>query len=158
MLEAAQLHERLHPYLYSQAVRWFHDGFPWTMAPLSLAFPSDSKTYGRENDAIRGYEWMIGDSLLAVPLYGNDYETAKARDIYLPAGTWIDYDTGQKYDGGQTLKNFALPPEKTPLFVAAPVSSWNVKTASSCAAFIRCAPRQLLNFGTRTRKRTLVFG
>jgi alpha-glucosidase (family GH31 glycosyl hydrolase) len=117
MLEAAQLHERLHPYLYSQAVRWFHDGFPWTMVPLSLAFPSDSKTYGRENDAIRGYEWMIGDSLLAVPLYGNDYETAKERDIYLPAGTWIDYDTGQKYDGGQVLKNFALPSEKTPLFV-----------------------------------------
>jgi alpha-D-xyloside xylohydrolase len=117
MLHAAQLHERLHPYLYSQAVRWFHDGYPWTLTPLPIAYSSDARVYGRENDTVRGYEWMIGDSLLAVPVYGNDYETATARDVYLPAGAWIDYDTGQKYEGGRVLKNFSLPPEKTPLFV-----------------------------------------
>jgi alpha-glucosidase (family GH31 glycosyl hydrolase) len=117
MLGAAKLHERLHPYLYSQAVRWFHDGYPWTMTPLPIAYPSDTHVYGRENDTVRGYEWMIGDSLLAAPLYGNDYETAATRDVYLPPGTWIDYDTGKKYEGGQVLKNFSLSPEKTPLFV-----------------------------------------
>jgi alpha-glucosidase (family GH31 glycosyl hydrolase) len=117
MLSAAKLHERLHPYLYSQAVRWFHDGFPWPMTPLPVAYPAEQPVYGRENDTTRGYEWMIGDSLLAAPLYGNDYETAAARDVYLPAGAWIDYDTGKKYDGGRVLKNFSLPPEKTPLFV-----------------------------------------
>jgi alpha-glucosidase (family GH31 glycosyl hydrolase) len=117
MLGAAKLHERLHPYLYSQAVRWFHDGYPWTMTPLPIAYPSDTHVYGRENDIVRGYEWMIGDSLLAAPLYGNDYETAATRDVYLPPGTWIDYDTGKKYEGGQVLKNFSLSPEKTPLFV-----------------------------------------
>jgi alpha-glucosidase (family GH31 glycosyl hydrolase) len=117
MLSAAKLHERLHPYLYSQAVRWFHDGFPWTMTPLPIAYPAEEHVYGRENETTRGYEWMIGDSLLAAPLYGNDYETATARDVYLPAGVWIDYDTGKKYDGGRVLKNFPLPPEKTPLFV-----------------------------------------
>lgn len=117
MLDAAKLHERLHPYLYSQAVRWFHDGYPWTMAPLPVAYPQDSNTYGRENEKMRGYEWMIGDALLAAPLYGNDYETATSRDIYLPAGVWMDYDTGQRYDGGRVLKNFPLPVGKTPLFV-----------------------------------------
>jgi alpha-glucosidase (family GH31 glycosyl hydrolase) len=40
---------------------------------------------------------MIGDALLATLLYGNDYETAQKRDVYLPEGTWIDYDTGQRY-------------------------------------------------------------
>ena len=60
---------------------------------------------------------MIGDSLLATPLYGNDFETAGTRDIYLPAGIWIDYDTGKKYQGPNTLPGYPLPPGKTPLFV-----------------------------------------
>jgi alpha-glucosidase (family GH31 glycosyl hydrolase) len=117
MLQAAKLHERLHAYLYSQAVRWFHDGFPWTMAPLPVIYPNDPQVHSRENDRERGFEWMIGDALLAVPLYGNDYETEKSRDVYLPAGTWMDYDTGKKYDGGQVLKDFALPVAKTPLLI-----------------------------------------
>ena len=117
MLQAAVLHDRLQPYLYSQAVRFYLEGYPWTMAPLPVAFPDESGVYGRENERIRGYEWMIGDSLLATPLYGNDYESATARDVYLPPGTWIDYDTGHQYQGPTTLRQFALPPGKTPLFV-----------------------------------------
>ena len=117
MLEAARLHGRLQPYLYSQAVRFFLDGYPWTMAPLPVAFPDDPQVYGRENQSVRGFEWMIGDALLAAPLYGNDYETAGARDVYLPAGDWIDYDTGARYQGPRLLRNFALPVGKTPLFV-----------------------------------------
>jgi alpha-glucosidase (family GH31 glycosyl hydrolase) len=117
MLAAARLHDRLQPYIYSQALRWYGDGYPWTMAPLPIAFPGDPLVYGRENDSIRGYEWMIGDALLAAPLYGNDFETATARDVYLPAGTWFDYDTGERYQGLRVLKNFALPAGKTPLFV-----------------------------------------
>jgi len=117
ILEAARLHDRLQPYFYSQAIRFYLEGYPWTMAPLPLAFPDDNHVYGRENDQIRGYEWMIGDALLATPLYGNDYATAITRDIYLPRGIWIDYDMGQAYSGPTTLSHFALPPGKTPLFV-----------------------------------------
>ncbi len=117
MLRAARLHDRLQPYIYSQAIRFYLDGYPWAMAPLPIAFPEDDRVYGRENDHLRGYEWMIGDALLATPLYGNDYDTATARDIYLPRGTWLDYDTGKDYNGPATLRNFALPPGKTPLFV-----------------------------------------
>jgi hypothetical protein len=117
MLKAAQTHERLHPYLYSQAVRFIHDGYPWTMTPLPIAFPRDAQVYGRENRQSRGYEWMIGDALLAAPLYGDDYATANSRDIYLPRGKWIDYESGQVETGPTLLKNYALPVEKTPLFV-----------------------------------------
>ncbi len=117
MLEAAQLHDRLQPYLYSQAVRFYLDGYPWTMTPLPVAFPDDPNVYGRENQKVRGYEWMIGDALLATPLYGNDYETAEARHIYLPAGEWMDYDSGTRYHGPQLLKDYPLPVGKTPLFV-----------------------------------------
>ena len=117
MLQAAQLHQRIAPYIYSNARRFARDGYPWTMTPLPIAFPGDPNVYGRENATVRGYEWMIGDALLATPLYGNDYDTAKTRDVYLPAGEWMDFDTGRLYRGRQMLKNYALPPGKTPLFV-----------------------------------------
>jgi alpha-glucosidase (family GH31 glycosyl hydrolase) len=117
MLAAAQLHGRLHPYIYSAAIDAFETGFPWTLTPLPLAFPDDPQVYGRENTAVRGYQWMLGPSLLACPLYGNDYATATTRDVYLPAGKWMDYDTGEIHTGPKLLQGFALPPGKTPLFV-----------------------------------------
>ncbi len=117
MLRAAQMHARLQPYLYSQATRFAEDGYPWPMTPLPIAFPDDPAVYGRENDHVHGYEWMIGDALLAVPLYGNDYATAMSRDVYLPRGRWMAYDSGEIYQGPLMLHNFAMPFEKTPLFV-----------------------------------------
>ena len=117
MLAAARLHARLHPYIYSAAVDAFETGFPWTMAPLPLVYPDDPHVYGRENATVRGYEWMLGPSLLACPLYGNDFATATSRDVYLPAGPWMDFDTGEIYQGPKLLEKFSLPPGKTPLFV-----------------------------------------
>jgi alpha-glucosidase (family GH31 glycosyl hydrolase) len=117
MLKSAKLHAQIAPYLYSNARRTFADGYPWTMTPLPIAYPKDDAAYGRENSTARAYEWLIGDAMLAAPLYGDDYSTATARDIYLPAGEWMDFDTGEIYHGGQTLKAFALPVGKTPLFI-----------------------------------------
>lgn len=117
VLGAARLHAQLHPYIYSAAVDAAETGFPYPLTPLSLAFPHDTNAYLLENSTRRGYEWLIGESLLATPLYGNDCATAESRDVYLPAGTWMDYDTGEIYKGPKTLKHFGLPPGKTPLFV-----------------------------------------
>lgn len=117
MLKAARLHERIAPYLFSNARRFYNDGYPWTMTPLPVAFPDDPNVHNRENATTRGYEWLIGDAMLATPLYGNDYETAHTRNIYLPAGNWMDFETGKLYPGNQTLKDFALPPDKAPLFI-----------------------------------------
>ena len=116
-LQAAKLHDRLQPYIFSAAVDAHRTGFPHTMTPLPLAFPDDAEVYKLENTTRRGYQWMLGPSLLAVPLYGDDYDTAEARDVYLPAGRWMDFDTGKVFDGPTTLKGFALPVGKTPLFV-----------------------------------------
>jgi alpha-glucosidase (family GH31 glycosyl hydrolase) len=116
-LEAARLHDRLHPYIYSAALDAYRTGFPYTLTPLSLAYPEDKNVYELENTARRGYEWLIGESLLAVPLYGDDYATAETRDVYLPRGSWVAYDTGKLYAGPTTLKAFPLPVGKTPLFI-----------------------------------------
>jgi alpha-glucosidase (family GH31 glycosyl hydrolase) len=120
MLKAANLHNRIAPYLFAMSRRTTADGYPWTMTPLPIAFPEDPQVYGHENATDRGYEWMIGDAMLAVPLYGNDYDSATTRDIYLPgpaATQWMDFDTGTIFAAHQTLKAFPLPPGKTPLFI-----------------------------------------
>lgn len=114
---AAQLHDRLHDYIYSAAVKTYLTGFPYTLTPLPLLYPADSTVYYRDNGKVRGYQWMLGEALMAFPLYGNDYATANNRDIYLPAGKWIDYDNGKVYQGNTMLKNFAISFNKTPLFV-----------------------------------------
>lgn len=117
VLGAAKLHGRLQPYLYSAAIDASRDGYPHPMTPLPIAFPDDPQVHDLENTTRRGYQWMLGPSLLAVPLFGDDYPTAQARDVYLPAGEWIDFDTGETHRGPKTLSRFALPPGKTPLFV-----------------------------------------
>lgn len=117
VLAAAKLHDRLLPYFFSQAYRFYTDGYPWTMTPLPIAYPDDPDVHGRENNSVRGYQWMIGDALLAYPLYGDDYESQSTRDVYLPRGHWIDYDTGEVHEGPKLLHNFEIPVDKTPLFV-----------------------------------------
>lgn len=116
-LAAAQRHHRLQPHIYSNAIKAYHTGFPYPMTPLPLAFPDDDHVYGLADTIRRGYQWMIGESLLAAPLYGDDYDRATTRDIYLPKGKWMDYDSGQLYEGPQTLKDFEIPIDKAPLFV-----------------------------------------
>ncbi len=114
---AAQLHDRLHAYIYSAAVKTHLTGFPYTITPLPLLYPADSAVYYRENEKVRGYQWMLGEALMAIPLYGNDYNDKNSRDIYLPIGKWIDYDNGRVYEGATLLKDFAMPVDKTPLLV-----------------------------------------
>lgn len=116
-VEAAKMHHALQPYIYNAAIKSHETGFPYVLTPLPLAFEKDKETYKRENAKVRGYQWMIGEALMATPLYGNDYEKVDRRDIYLPEGNWIDYDNGKVYKGPMMLKDFDMPVTKTPLFV-----------------------------------------
>ena len=38
---------------------------------------------------------------------------------YLPAGTWIDYWNGVRYEGPTTLDGYSAPLERLPVFVKA---------------------------------------
>jgi alpha-glucosidase (family GH31 glycosyl hydrolase) len=58
---------------------------------------------------------MIGESVLAAPLLRN-YKDGK-KDIYLPGGTWFDWETGRKFLGPVTLEAYDIPLQKTPCFV-----------------------------------------
>ncbi|UDQ97138.1 discoidin domain-containing protein [Lentisphaerota bacterium WC36G] len=100
----------LTPYFYSEAVRAFNTGYPYTLTPLTIA-----NKYDLNAKHLPNYQWMIGESILATPLLKN-YKSG-IMDIYLPAGKWIDYDTNKVYEGKQMLKNFEMPLGKTPVFI-----------------------------------------
>lgn len=117
VLKAATWHNRYAPYIYSAAIDSYESGFPHTMTPVPLAFPEDPQTYELANRETRQYQWMLGPSMLATPAWGNDFDRIKSRDVYLPAGEWIDYETGEVYEGPKTLRAFPVPEKKIPIFI-----------------------------------------
>lgn len=115
--KAADWHNRYAPYIYSAVLDGYRTGYPHAMTPLHIAYPHDPATYGLINRTTRQYEWLLGPSMLAAPLYGNDFDTAEKRDVYLPEGKWIDYETGECFQGPRILKDYPVPMWKIPIFI-----------------------------------------
>ena len=109
-----KLKSELMPYAYSFAKEAV-DGMPLIRA-MFLDYPNPY-TYGTATC----YQYMYGTDFLVAPVYqatkadkeGNDIRNG----IYLPEGTWIDYFTGEKYEGNCILNNFETPIWKLPVFV-----------------------------------------
>lgn len=108
--KAIDFHYTLVPYLYGAGMETFETGFPYTLTPMGIAFPNDEKAVEFEN-----FQWMIGESVLATPLLKN-YQDGK-KDIYLPEGTWFDWESGEKFTGPTMLSDYEIPLEKVPCFV-----------------------------------------
>lgn len=110
-LKAAML-----PYTYSCAYEAVA-GQPLIRA-MFLDYPSDFT-----HSAATKYQYMYGPSMLVAPIYQSTQADAQGNDIrngiYLPEGQWIDYFTGDVYEGGRILNNFDAPIWKLPLFVKA---------------------------------------
>jgi alpha-glucosidase (family GH31 glycosyl hydrolase) len=103
------LRERLLPYQYTHAVGAHRTGVG-AVRPLVLEYPDDPNTWG---EAAK-YEFLVGDAFLVAPVY---LDTTVRDGIYLPAGIWTDYWSGQVSTGPLTINGYAAPPEKLPLFV-----------------------------------------
>ena len=80
----------LMPYIYSQAHVASAKGWPM-LRTLFFEYPNDPTSWLVED------EYMFGSNLLVAPMF----EEAAARKVYLPPGTWIDYQSGKTYQGGQ---------------------------------------------------------
>ena len=115
--KAIDFHYKIGPYLYSCAVDSFNTGYPHTMTPLPIAFPDDSNTYNLASNTTQQFQWMIGSSLLAAPLLHNKYNKTSLMNIYLPVGHWILFDSGEVFEGPQTLTDFTMPLDQAPVFV-----------------------------------------
>jgi alpha-glucosidase len=102
----AELRYQLFPYNYSLAWQAHRRGTP-LMRPLVLEFPDD------RNVVDMGSEYMWGPSLLVAPVTRGG---ATRWAVYLPGGTWYDFWTHDRYDGGGWVEVDA-PLEHMPLFV-----------------------------------------
>ena len=115
----------LMPYIYTCAVSASNletgnedTGLPMVRA-MFLEYPDDEYAYSRSMQ----YQFMLGSSILVAPVYQNVAGDEMGNDvrnhIYLPdpEQIWVDYLTGELYQGGQVLNNFDVPLWKLPVFV-----------------------------------------
>lgn len=91
---SAEMKYKLMPYVYAQAKECTEKGLSMTR-PLFMEFPNDPASWRVET------EYMFGSQILVAPLM----ETGiTEREVYVPEGKWIDYQTGKIYEHGwQTI-------------------------------------------------------
>lgn len=97
---------RLLPLLYRLALEAHTTGLP-IVRPLHMHYDMPG---GAGAD-----QFLLGDSLLAAPVLEKG---AGRRDVWLPAGSWVDWNSGVEHAGGQLITVDA-PLGGTPLFVRA---------------------------------------
>ncbi|MEF3308161.1 glycoside hydrolase family 31 protein [Paenibacillus sp. GYB004] len=99
----ARLRYRLLPYIYSAAHVASRTGLPIARA-MPLVFPDDPHAVKQQN------QYMFGDAFLVAVFTDR---------VYLPAGEWYDYWTGEKFTGPAEIP-YRLPKHAGgPLFVRA---------------------------------------
>jgi alpha-glucosidase len=106
--DALELRYRLLPYLYAAFVRAHETGAP-VQRPLVFAHQDDP--IARDVDD----EYLLGPDLLVAPVVTAG---ATARQVYLPAGEWFDWHTGERMEGSR----YALaqtPMDRIPIYARA---------------------------------------
>lgn len=117
---------QLLPYIYTGAASAANintgngdTGLP-LMRAMFLEYPNDSYASSKAMQ----YQYMLGSEMLVAPIYQNTADTENdgsdiRNNIYLPGekDVWIDYFTGEQYQGGRVLNNFDAPLWKLPVFV-----------------------------------------
>lgn len=97
---------QLLPYLYTLFHHSTQDGSP-VIRPLYYHYPHDEQAFDTET------EFLVGENLLSAPI---GVQGTTSRSVYLPAGQWFDYWTGQEYPGGGETE-IEAPLDRWPLFV-----------------------------------------
>ncbi|MBO4658047.1 MAG: alpha-xylosidase [Prevotella sp.] len=101
-----RLRYRLLPYIVEQSEKACRSGMPLLQA-LLLRHPHDRQCWHIDD------EYYFGESFLVCPVMN----AADRRDIYLPEGTWVDFFTGERYEGGRWHYDVETPLHRMPVFV-----------------------------------------
>ncbi|WP_149203002.1 glycoside hydrolase family 31 protein [Actinotalea subterranea] len=119
---AIELRYRLMPYLYAAFVQASETGMP-VQRPLVLDHQDDPLV--RDVDD----EYLLGPDLLVAPVVAAGMT---ARQVYLPAGRWYDWYTGETHAGGSFVL-VPTPMDRIPLFArgGAVVPMWPVAPPST---------------------------
>lgn len=103
-----ELRYSLLPYLYSNAYEMYRTGTP-LMRALVLEYQDDPNVYNITD------QYLLGSSVMVCPV---TQKGAVTRVVYLPAGKWIDYWTGEIYEGRRYV-NALSPLDKLPIYIKA---------------------------------------
>lgn len=111
-----KLKSMLMPYNYSLGYEAI-SGLPMVRG-MALEFPQEASGYTTDSQ----YQFMWGENLLVAPVYNekvNQQGDALRDGIYLPDENqiWIDFFTGEKFQGGRTLNGVVTPLWKLPVYV-----------------------------------------
>ena len=87
---ALGLRYSLMPYIYAHAKDSSARGFPM-LRPLFFEYPDDPGSWTVED------EYLFGSDLLVAPMF----ESGDRREVYVPPGKWIDYQSGRIYEGAK---------------------------------------------------------
>ena len=101
-----KLRYRLIPYILEQAERSCHSGWPMLRA-LLMQHPHDRQVWHIDD------EYYFGSEFLVCPVMNSQ----NRRDIYLPLGTWVNFFTGERLQGGRWYYDVDVPLDQMPVFV-----------------------------------------
>jgi alpha-D-xyloside xylohydrolase len=111
MVKYSRLRYRLFPYVYTLAWKVTNEGYTM-MRALPFDFRNDATVRDINN------EFMFGPSMLICPI--TTAANATSRQVYLPEGSWYNFWTGIRSDGGAVVTADA-PLDILPIFI--PVGS-----------------------------------
>ena len=106
---AAQLHDALLPYSLAAAAEASATGLP-LMRAMPLIYPDHPDAH---LDWVQ-YQYLYGPDLLAAPVYS----WGESRLIWFPPGEWIDFESGETFEGPEQ-RRVPAPYTKLPLYVRA---------------------------------------
>jgi alpha-D-xyloside xylohydrolase len=101
-----KLRYALIPYIVAQARESVVTGLPLLRA-LILEHEKDPTCWHIDN------AYLFGNDFLVAPLMN----AQGVRDVYLPAGEWVDFWTGEMLEGPRWLVSVVTPLERMPLYV-----------------------------------------
>ena len=101
-----KLRYRLMPYIYEEAKAATETGFPMLRA-LLLHHADDRQVWHIDD------EYYFGSQFLVAPVINAEGR----RDVYLPEGRWVNFFTGERYEGGRWLKGVEVPLDLMPVYV-----------------------------------------
>ena len=104
---AIELKYSLLPYIYTYAREAHELGLP-IMRPMVMEFPMDTETYSLDT------QFMFGEEMLVAPVVK---KSARSRNLYLPEGTWIDFNDKKSEFSGEQWMTVDAPLSKIPIFV-----------------------------------------
>jgi alpha-D-xyloside xylohydrolase len=94
------------PYILAQAEVCCQEGLPMFRS-LALDWPDDPAVWSIADEYLFGEDWLVCPIL----------SPANRRDVYLPAGKWVDFWSGEILTGPAHRRDLVYPLSRLPLYV-----------------------------------------